>query len=95
MDWLEQFSPIIFDFKKLYLKLNADSDNKNQMILNGMVESSTLQLVRGNELQLMNKKLAQRALKENVFAADSLEKFLGQFFGILQEFSKAFEVPVG
>ncbi|XP_017233152.1 uncharacterized protein LOC108207202 [Daucus carota subsp. sativus] len=96
VDWLEQFSPIMFDFKKLYLKLNADSNNENQMMLNGRVEAATIQLVRGKELQLMNKKLAQQALKEKVcVAAESLEKFPGQKPDILQRFSKVFEVPVG
>nr|XP_017233536.1 PREDICTED: uncharacterized protein LOC108207610 [Daucus carota subsp. sativus] len=44
VDWMEQYSPILFDFKKLYLKLNADDEKGGQMMLNGRVEEASLEL---------------------------------------------------
>lgn len=70
VDWLEQYSPILFDFKNLYLKLNADSDIQEQILLNGRVEEATIKLVRGKELQGLNKKLAQQKLKENLCSSE-------------------------
>lgn len=46
VDWMEQYSPLMFDFKKLYLKLNADVNENEQMLLHGTVKKAFISLVR-------------------------------------------------
>lgn len=50
VDRLEQYSPIMFDFKKLYLKLKAATEEKDQMVLPGIVKEAEIKLVKGKAL---------------------------------------------
>lgn len=93
VDWLEHYSPILFDFKKLYLKLNADSEDGNQMLLNERVEEATIQLVRGKDLQVLNKQLAQQKLKESLCSTEGKSAIPEEIFALLEKYSQNFEVP--
>lgn len=95
VDWMEQFSPILFDFKKLFLKLNAESDTGEQMLLNGRVESATIQLVMGKELQALNQNLAQQKLKERLYAIEDKPEIPGLISPLINKYSKVFDMPVG
>ena len=67
VDWLEQYSPILFDFKKLFLKLQADKDVEEQMLLQGEVKETTaIKLVRGKELQDYNQELVRKQITQEV-----------------------------
>lgn len=92
VDWMEQFSPILFDFKKLFLKLNAIYDTGEQMLLNGRVESATIQLVMGKELQALNQNLAQQKLKERLYATEDKPEIPGLISPLI---TKVFDMPVG
>lgn len=62
VDWLEQYSPILFDFKKLYLKLNAESSAEEHMVLQGVVkEVASIRLVEVKSETVSIK----RTLREN------------------------------
>lgn len=63
------------------------------MLLNGIVEDVTIHLVRGKELQLLNKKLAQQKLKEdlcNIKEESTLPEGISE---LPKKYSIVFEVP--
>ncbi|XP_063942971.1 uncharacterized protein LOC108207610 [Daucus carota subsp. sativus] len=93
VDWMEQYSPILFDFKKLYLKLNADDEKGGQMMLNGRVEEASLELVRGKELKVLNKKLAQQNLKEGLCSIDKDKSLPEDIKSLIQKYERVFAVP--
>lgn len=66
---MEQYSPLMFDFKKLYLKLNTDGDKNVQMVLQGNVRKGSISLVRGKSLKTYNKEFAIRQIKHSFYSS--------------------------
>ncbi|XP_017221614.1 uncharacterized protein LOC108198371 [Daucus carota subsp. sativus] len=99
VDWLEQYSPILFDFKELYLKLKADKGEDEQMLLHGDVkEKVSIKLVRGNKLQEFNQELVKKRIINEVVSAvgkeDSSKAEVPEMINkILENYAAVFEVP--
>ncbi|WOH05166.1 hypothetical protein DCAR_0624580 [Daucus carota subsp. sativus] len=68
VDWMEQYSPLLFDFKKLYLKLNAEGNKDEQMTLQGTVKNASISLIRGHKLKKYNQGLVANQIKQEVSA---------------------------
>lgn len=101
VNWLEQYSPIVIDFKQLYLKLNAGGAAEDQMLLQGDVkEGASIKLIRGKELNSFNQERVNKELQQEVVnsavKSDNQEpetELPGTISKLLQQYSKVFEVP--
>lgn len=60
VDWMYQFSPIFFDFKKLKISLSNDDDH--QMVLQGTLESPTVKRMNGKEVKKFHSEAAARSI---------------------------------
>lgn len=71
-----------------------DADSKEHMLLNGRVEEATIQLVRGKELQVLNKKSEQQKLKEELCSSEKNQEIPAKVIKLLKTYSKVFKVPI-
>ncbi|KAK1395189.1 hypothetical protein POM88_014245 [Heracleum sosnowskyi] len=104
VDWLEQYSPIMFDFKKLHLRLNATGTAEEQVLLQGAVkEKATIKLVRGKKLSNLNQEIVRKQFKselqEVVLATSEMESNTAtqampdNIAAVIKRYSKVFAIP--